>query len=140
MRLKDIMSKPLDTVSKGTTLDVAAQHMRQSDVGALPVVEDDSVAGIVTDRDMALRGIAEGLNMRETTVREVMTPQVVCQSEDDEVGQVVESMQKYKVRRVVVVDRYKKPTGIISLGDIANRTSAVRDTHATLSATSKRVE
>ena len=136
MRLKDIMTKPVNIVTASTTLDKVARQMRESDVGAMPVLEDEKIAGIVTDRDIVLRAVADGLDMHATAVKDVMTANAICHGEDEDIDRALESMRKHKVRRVVVVDRDKRARGIVSLGDLAIRTDAVRETQAVLESVS----
>jgi CBS-domain-containing membrane protein len=106
-------------VGPENTLVEAAGLMRELDVGALPVCEGDGLAGMITDRDMALRAIADGRDPNTTTVREAMSPGVVYVFADQEVEEVARVMEERKIRRVPVLNREKRLVGIVSLGDIA---------------------
>jgi len=99
-------------------LKMAACRMSELDVGILPVTENDRLVGIITDRDIAIRGIAEGLGP-SAKVREVMTPEVKYCFSDQEIDEIAENMADIQVRRLPVVDRDKRLVGILSLGDIA---------------------
>jgi len=92
--------------------------MSELDVGILPVTENDRLVGIITDRDIAIRGIAEGLGP-SAKVREVMTPEVKYCFADQEIDEIAGNMADIQVRRLPVVDRDKRLVGILSLGDIA---------------------
>ena len=105
-------------VSPDETLKMAACRMSELDVGILPVTENDRLVGIITDRDIAIRGIAEGLGP-SAKVREVMTPEVKYCFSDQEIDEIAENMADIQVRRLPVVDRDKRLVGILSLGDIA---------------------
>jgi len=93
--------------------------MRDEDTGILPVGEGDRLVGIVTDRDVALRLVAEGKDPARTKVREVMTQDVKYVFEDEELGHVADNMAEQQVRRLPVVNRSKRVVGVISLGDLA---------------------
>ena len=94
--------------------------MRGLDVGPLPVCGDsDKLAGIVTDRDITVRATAEGWDPTRTTVKEVMTPDVVYVYEDQDAKDAADTMAAHQIRRVLVLNRDKRLTGIISLGDLA---------------------
>lgn len=107
------------SVGPENTLVEAAGLMRELDVGALPVYENDQLIGIVTDRDLALRAIADGLDPNSTPVRDVMSEGVVHVYADQDVEDVVRVMEERQIRRVPVVSREERLVGIVSLGDIA---------------------
>jgi CBS domain-containing protein len=119
MKVKDVMTRDVESVRPDTSLQEAAAKMKALNVGPVPVVEGDRVAGIVTDRDIVVRGIAEGRDPRTTRVQDVMTRDVVCVTETDDVKDAARLMKEHQVRRVLVVSADKKLTGIVSLGDIA---------------------
>lgn len=119
MKVKQIMTAHAKCVAPDNTLVEAAGLMRQLDVGALPVCEHDRVAGMVTDRDIVLRGVANGRDANTTTVSEVMSPGVIPIFADQEVEEAVRLMEEKQVRRLPVLDRAKRLVGIVSLGDIA---------------------
>jgi CBS domain-containing protein len=97
--------------------------MAELDAGAVPVAENDRLVGMVTDRDIAIRGDATGCDPKQTPVREVMTAEKVKYCfEDDEIDEVAKNMAQEQIRRLPVVNRDKRLVGIISLGDISART------------------
>ncbi len=93
--------------------------MRDADTGVLPVGEGDRLVGIVTDRDVALRLVAEGKDPAHTKVREVMTQEVKYVYDDEDLGHVADNMAEQQVRRLPVVNRAKRVVGVVSLGDLA---------------------
>jgi CBS domain-containing protein len=118
-RVADVMEREVKLASPEDTVQRAAQLMRESDAGALPVGEGDRLVGMVTDRDVAVRLVAEGRDPRQTRVREVMTPEVRYVFEDEELDHVAENMAEQQVRRLPVVNREKRLVGVISLADFA---------------------
>jgi CBS domain-containing protein len=119
MKVKEVMTKLVEFVRPETTVQEAAGKMKDLNVGPIPVCEGDKVLGILTDRDIVLRAVAEGRDARTTRVQDVMTRDVVCCAEDDDVKEVAQLMKDHQIRRVVVVDASKRLAGIVSLGDIA---------------------
>ena len=119
MLIKDIMTRGVETVSPQTTLQEAAARMKTLDVGPLPVCEGDRIAGMVTDRDIVVRGIAEGRDPRTTKVSDVMSRDVVTCKESDDVKVAARTMKDKQIRRLLVVDDKQKVSGIVSLGDVA---------------------
>ena len=123
MKVKDLMSCNVQTVSPQTKLAEAAKIMRDRDIGALPVTKTKDTIGIVTDRDLTVRAAAHHLDFSTHVVEEVMSTNVqFCQDEDD-VDCAVELMEQRQVRRLPVVDQSDELVGIISLGDIAQKTN-----------------
>ena len=118
MQVQEIMTRDVSIVSPDDTLKTAATRMSQLDVGALPVSDGDRLTGMITDRDIAIRGIAEGMGP-SAVVREVMTPDVKYCFADQEVEEVAENMAELQLRRLPVLDRDKRLVGILSLCDIA---------------------
>ena len=118
-RVSDVMSTNVRVVSPDETVQQAARLMREEDAGVLPVGEGDRLVGMVTDRDVAVRLVAEGKDAGRTRVREVMTAEVRYVFEDEQVGHVADNMAEQQIRRLPVVNRDKRLVGIISLGDIA---------------------
>ena len=118
MKLRDIMTRNVETVSANSDLVEAANIMARHDIGFLPV-EDGDIAGVVTDRDIVVRAIAEGRDPRATKVREIVTPGAEVLLEDDEVDEVVKLMQTKQIRRVLVTDGSGAYVGVVSLGDLA---------------------
>lgn len=119
MQVHEIMTAHPRTVAPGNTLVEAAGLMRELDVGALPVVERDGFIGIVTDRDVVVRGVADGLDPRTTPVSVVMSGGIEYVYADQPVEEAARQMENRKIRRLLVLDRAKSLVGMVSLGDIA---------------------
>jgi CBS domain-containing protein len=123
MKLKDIMTSKPECIRPDTTLQEAARKMRDLDVGPLPVCgDDDRLAGMITDRDITVRAVAEGKDPTTTRVREVMTQEIIYGFEDQDVEEAARIMKERQVRRLVVLNRDKRLVGIVSLGDLATET------------------
>jgi CBS domain-containing protein len=124
MKVSDCMTRDVRLTAPTQTLREAAKLMAEMDIGALPVGDNDRLIGMVTDRDIAIRGIARGLGP-DTPVREVMTVKY-CFA-DQTIEEVSRNMGDIRVRRLPVVDRQKRLVGIISLCDIANGDGAIEE-------------
>ncbi len=119
MKVTEFMSQDVETVSPDQPIQEAAQFMLRADAGAMPVSEGDKLIGMVTDRDIAVRAVAEGLGP-DTPVRDVMTEDLVYCFDDDEVEAVAIKMSDAQVRRMPVLSRDgENLVGIVSLGDIS---------------------
>lgn len=123
MRVKDIMNNSPIYISPSTTLQEAAQEMRDKDIGFLPIGENDRLIGSITDRDIAIRGVANGNGVSEIKVRDIMSEEIQYCFEDDPVEQAAELMSNLQIRRLAVLDKNKRLKGIVSLGDIASKSS-----------------
>lgn len=121
MQIRDVMTKEVDLVHPDTTLAEAARLMRDDGVGALPVGEEGRLVGIVTDRDMVVRGMADDADPSHVTVAEVMSPEVLFCFDDEAIDEVAGNMGKQQVRRLPVVNRDNQLVGVVSLGDLAAR-------------------
>jgi CBS domain-containing protein len=120
MLLKEIMTPRPECVRPDTSLQAAARKMRDLDVGPLPVCGDnDRLAGMITDRDITIRAVAEGKDPRTTPVREAMTEQIITCFDYQDVREAARTMQERQVRRLMVLDRDRRLVGIVSLGDLA---------------------
>jgi len=117
--LKDVMTKGVEFLSPTSTMREAANKMRQFNIGALPVWDGEQVIGIVTGRDLAVRGVAAEKNPDKTHVSEIMTHDVICNYEDDTLLDAVEQMRDKKVKRVMVMTHDNQLRGILTLGDVA---------------------
>ena len=129
MRAKDIMTKDPECCRPDDTAQQAARVMRDRDCGCLPIVDDAGrVVGIVTDRDLAVRGIASGKDP-ETKLNDLMTPVATCCGPDDDLRDVEKKMAELQVRRIPIVDGGGRCVGIVSQADIAlaSRDSTVTD-------------
>ena len=118
MKISDIMSRDVQVARPEDTLRDAAETMARIDVGSLPVCDGRRLLGIVTDRDIVVRGLAKGLGP-DSTVPQVMTEGVEYCFEDDDLVEVSDKMAASQIRRIPVVDRDKNLVGIVSLGDVA---------------------
>jgi CBS domain-containing protein len=123
MKVKEIMSSHVVQIANDASLVKAAQKMQSADVGALPVQKDNKTIGLITDRDIVVRAISAELDPMTTPAGEVMSPEVLCCSEDDEIETAEKTMEENKVHRLVVLDRNNIVVGMISLGDLALKTS-----------------
>lgn len=119
MKIRDIMSKNVVIVAPETLLHEVAKKMQQSDCGSILVGADDRLVGVITDRDLALRCVAESHDPSETKAEQVMTKQILYCRDTDEMEDVALNMTKNKVRRLPVLDKNKRLVGIVSLGDLA---------------------
>lgn len=117
--IQDVMSQGCAWISPETSVEEAAQIMAQKDIGFLPVGEDDRLIGMITDRDITIRSVADGKNVATTPVREIMTPKTYYCYEDQALEEVCDNLGEIKVRRLPVVNRDKRLVGVVSLGDLA---------------------
>ena len=119
MQLKEIITSPAQTVAPDSSLVDAAGIMKARDLGWLPVADRGRVVGILTDRDIAIRGVAGGLDVRSAKVEEVMSREVFSCSINSSVEEAANLMEEEQVRRLVVVDENDKIAGVVSLADLA---------------------
>lgn len=117
MKVRDCMSRDVHLARPDDTILEAARAMAEIDAGALPVAEVDRLVGMITDRDIAVRAVAQGRGP-ETRVDQVMTREVLYCYEDQDTDDVLHNMADVKVRRLPVVDREKQLIGIVSLSDM----------------------
>jgi CBS domain-containing protein len=118
MKVKEAMSRNVRTVNPDQNIQEAARIMQEIDAGALPVGEDDRLVGMITDRDIAVRGVGAG-KPPSTRVRDVMTEEVKYCFEDEDTAHIAGNMAEQKLRRLPVVNRDKRLVGILSLADLA---------------------
>ena len=128
MKISEVMTTEVETVSSDQTAREAAAFMLRADAGSIPVCKGDRVIGMITDRDIAVRGIAEGRGP-DTPVSELMSDGIVCAREDEDVRDVAQRMSEEQVRRVPVLDAEDKLCGIVSLGDLARETRSETAEH-----------
>jgi len=125
MKLKELMTREVAVVKPSDTLQTAAQKMRQRDIGFLPVCENDRLVGVISDRDLAIRATADGLDPKTATVDQLKTPGVVWCYEDQSVEEAARLMKEKQIRRLAVLDRNdKRLVGVVALGDIATNGTA----------------
>src|SRR5205809_5129978 len=108
MQVREVMTHHVEVVRPDTTLQEAAQKMRNLDVGPLPVCDGERLVGMLTDRDITVRATAEGRDPTTTQAREVMTPEVFYCFEDQDVSEAARIMQEHQIRRILVVSREKR--------------------------------
>lgn len=138
MLVREVMSTQFRVIPPQTTLQQAAQMMREEDFGFLPIGDKDHLEGTLTDRDIVIRAVADGMGP-ETPVQEVLTREVFTIREDDDIEDAAELMRTRQVRRLAVVDSDQRPVGVVSVGDIArdmeddDLTGAIEDGVARLS-------
>lgn len=121
MKVSEVMTSDVQTVSADQTAREAASFMLRAEAGSIPVCEGDRVIGIITDRDIAVRGVAEGRGP-DTPVRELMSDGIICARDDEDVADVAHRMSEQQVRRLPVLDSEDRLCGIVSLGDLARET------------------
>jgi len=117
-RISEVMSSDVQTISPDATIEEAAQEMRDGDFGLLPVGDEEQLLGVITDRDIAIRAVAEGRGL-STPVSEIMSEGVIWVHEDDSIEEAAEIMSDNQIRRLPVVNAEQRLVGIVSLGDFA---------------------
>lgn len=121
MKVSEVMTTDVETISADQTAREAASFMLRADAGSIPVCEGDRVIGMITDRDIAVRGVAEGRGP-DTPVSELMSDGVICAREDEDIRTVAQRMSDEQIRRLPVLDADDRLCGIVSLGDLARET------------------
>jgi len=119
--VRDVMTANPDCVSETDSLRDVARIMKDSDTGVVPVVDGRRIIGLITDRDIVVRGLAEGKNLENVRVNELMTKSVRSVREDASLNEALELMSSAEIRRVAVVNGNDELVGIVSLGDIASQ-------------------
>ena len=119
MKLKEVMTPGVEVIAPEATLQQAAAKMRRLNIGPLPVCDGDQLVGMLTDRDITVRAVAEGCDPTSTTVREAMTPDIAYCFDDQAIGDAIRTMERYQIRRLPILDRDKRLVGMVSLGDLA---------------------
>lgn len=135
-QLKDLMSSDVKVISPDMSIGDAEKQMEEGDFGMMPVAENDRMIGTISDRDIAIRGIGEGLGAN-AKVRDVMSEGVAWAYEDETVEKAASIMSEYQVRRLPVVNRDKRLVGIVALGDFAVDSSEMPPTAKALAEISK---
>jgi len=123
MRISDCMSTGVEIASPDDPIRNVARTMREIDAGSMPVGENDRLVGMITDRDIAIRAVAEGLGP-DTRVRSIMSTDLRWCFEDEDVEDVAEQMADHKIRRLPVLSREKRLIGVVSLGDLSQADGA----------------
>jgi CBS domain-containing protein len=123
MKVKDAMHKGAEWVTPETPVADLARKMKDLDIGALPVGENDRLIGMVTDRDITCRAVPNGKDFRTLTAREVMSKGIVFCTDTEEVEDALRIMEKNQIRRLPVIDSKKRMVGMLSIGDVSHATS-----------------
>jgi|ERR1051326_2923684 CBS domain-containing protein len=126
MKIHELMTRGIETISPGATLEYAGKKMQEHNIGFLPVVESENLVGVVTDRDIVLRAVSVGMRPAMTTVRQVMTKEVLSCYDDQTISDAALIMEKHFVHRLLVLDGQKRLVGVVSLSDIAAKTKNER--------------
>ncbi len=121
MKVKDVMHKGVDWVSPDTPVTELAKLMKGHDIGCIPIGENDRLVGMVTDRDIVCKGLADkNFDASRAKARDVMTEGIHCCREDDDLAKAVHHMEVLKLRRLPVINKNRRMVGMISLGDISH--------------------
>jgi len=118
MKVSEVMTRDVQTVRPDQPVREAASFMLSADAGSIPVIDGDRLIGMITDRDIAVRGVAKGYGP-DTPVRELMTNDIICARDDDDVDDIASKMSEAQVRRLPVIDQDERLCGIVSLGDLS---------------------
>ena len=118
MKVSEVMTRDVQTVRPDQRVQDAASFMLSADAGSIPVTDGDRLIGMITDRDIAVRGVAKGYGP-DTPVRELMTDDVICARDTDDLEDVASKMSEAQVRRLPVIDEQERLCGIVSLGDLS---------------------
>jgi CBS domain-containing protein len=119
MKIQEVMTPDVSYVEPDTPILEIARKMRESDIGSTPVIEHDRLVGMVTDRDIVVRVIADGRPVQTATARDAMSPGILYCFDDESVEDVLEKMGDQQIRRLPVVNRDKRLVGVVSLGDLS---------------------
>jgi CBS domain-containing protein len=119
MDISQVMTRQVEVVRPDATIQEAAQKMKAIDVGSLPVCDGRKLRGMLTDRDVTIRAVAEGRNPSETRVSEVMTADVIYGRTGQDVKEIAETMATHQIRRLPIVNEDHELVGIVALGDLA---------------------
>lgn len=125
-RIRDLVKRQVVTIQPAATLAVAAERMRRHDVGCLPVVQGKDLVGMITDRDIVFRSIAENMDVDRTNVRQIMTCNPLFCHADNAVDRIKKRMIDHQIKRLPVLDRRQRLVGIISFGDIVGHQPQLR--------------
>ena len=129
MKISEVMTRDVTTVTADQSAREAASFMLSGDAGSIPVTDGDRLIGMITDRDIAVRGVAKG-HGPDTPVRDLMSSGLVCARLDDDVEEVAMRMSDAQVRRLPVIDESENLVGIVSLGDLSRETDGEEAHHA----------
>jgi CBS domain-containing protein len=119
MLVRDAMTSHAEWITPDSTLIEAARKLRDKGIGCLPVGENDRLIGMITDRDLACRAVAAGLDAKKKTVADIMTKGIVWCFDDDDLGKAVKKMEDKQIHHIPVMSREKRMVGLLSLSDLA---------------------
>ncbi len=122
--VRDVMTANPESVSEKDSIREVARIMKDADTGVVPVVDGRKIIGLITDRDIVVRGVAEGKNVDDMRVNEIMTKSVRSVREDATVGDALNMMSSADIRRIAVVNQNDELVGIVSIGDISTNTNS----------------
>jgi len=123
MKVKEAMHKGVEWREPSTPISEIAKIMKESDIGAVPIGENDKLVGMVTDRDIACRAVANGMDPSTTTAGDVMTKGIIYCMENEDVDDAVHLMENKQIRRLPVINDKKRMVGMLSLGDLSHSVS-----------------
>jgi len=120
MKVQEMMSTRVETISPASTLRATARKLSDLNVGALPVVDDGKLVGMITDRDISVYAIAIGRGAESTDVKQVMSKEVYTCNENQELSEAAEIMENHKIRRLAVMNRNDNIVGVLTVDDLAH--------------------
>jgi CBS domain-containing protein len=120
MKVKDMMHKGVECLAPDTAVDAIAKRMKELDIGAIPIAENGTLVGMVTDRDIAIRCVADHADMSKVKARDVMTRGVVYCRDNEDVEDAIRIMEGKQIRRLPVLDEAMQIVGMVSLGDVSH--------------------
>jgi CBS domain-containing protein len=121
MKVRDIMSSPVEIISPDAMITEAAEKMKSQDVGVLPVEKDGDIVGVITDRDIVIRAIADEMNPQKTPVSRIMSADITSCSEDTEMEEAAKIMKEKQIHRLLVLDDSGVISGLLSVSDMARK-------------------
>jgi FOG: CBS domain len=122
MQIRDIMTRQVELVNPNTPLQEAARMMRDANIGFLPVGDNDRLVGTLTDRDIAIRAVAEGKDVKSAKVADAMSAQLAYAFDDQDSSEAAQIMAEKQIRRLPILNRDKRLVGVVALGDLATKT------------------
>lgn len=137
MKVNEIMTTDVEIIAPDSSIQSAARKLRALEVGSLPVCDGERLVGMITDRDIAIRAVAEGLDAVDTVVAKCMTPEVRWCYEDESLEDAGRIMRENQIRRLPVISREKRLVGILSVGDLAIKTDETLQVGETIQAISE---
>ncbi|MGE5268017.1 MAG: CBS domain-containing protein [Deltaproteobacteria bacterium] len=123
MKVRDAMHQKVEWAQPTETVQDLARRMRDCDIGSIPVGENDRLIGMVTDRDIAVRAVANGRDTSKLTARDVMTNGIVYCRDDEDLEDAIRIMEQRQIRRLPVIDDKRRMVGMLSLGDVSHSAS-----------------